>query len=127
MKLTWDSWRGKSANLQAATAATWQQIADAMHRLDATVHTEVLLKGDASMSIGGGAGQYFVSIFTRDDRSLVLTDRCTNEVGKVLLQSAGQRIALPRNRVVGIDDALQAASWFFETEEADTRLVWIEE
>jgi hypothetical protein len=127
MNLTYDSLSDRKSNLQTMANPSWEDVQTAIRRLDAERHTEVMLAGSAQMSIGGGGGRYFVSIFTEDERSLVLLDRGNPDDEMVTLMAAGQNVALPRQQVVDVESAIRAARYFVESECADPNLDWIEQ
>lgn len=127
MELTYDSQRDRRANLQTIVNPTWAEVEQAIRRLDAALHTEVVLIGAGHLSVGGGGGQYFVSIFTDDERSLVLVDSSKPEGETTYLVSAGQKVALRAREVTDIALALKAARTFHARGTADDALVWEEE
>jgi len=124
MELTFDSQLERKANLQTICDPTWEQIEEAIRRLDGKVHTEVLLSKAGQLSIGGGAGQYFVSIFTDDERSLIAIDQSKTAQEHTALVSGGQTVSLPKRQIVDVDAALRAARAYFETERPDPTLTW---
>jgi hypothetical protein len=127
MQLVCDSRHDRRSNLQTIADPTWAQIEQAIRRLDASTHTEVAIDNHGHMSVGGGDGRYFMSIFTDDERSLIASDPSKNADDKVHLVTGGQKALLPARRIVDTETALKAARSFFETGRPDATLSWIAE
>jgi hypothetical protein len=125
MNLTYDNCFERKSNLQTVCNAGWKDIEAAITRMNARNHTEVFLEDGPQMSIGGGGGDYFVSIFTEDERSFVLADKAKPASEMVRLKSAGQLVSLPLQRVVDLEMTLRAARCFFERKAVDESLEWI--
>ena len=128
MQLTWDNWDDqRRANHQTVNAPVWQDVEDAIRKLDGKMRTSIYLGGiggDPYLSVGGGDGRYLVVIWTRDERNVILTDSAKGD-DKVRLVVGGQAVLLPGRQIVGLDAALRAARTYLETREPDPSLDWI--
>jgi hypothetical protein len=126
MELTTDNWIDRKANLRTVTNPSWFDVETAIKYLDAKHKTEVLLESDAQISVGGGAGQYFVYIFIADERNLILTDLSKPD-GFVHLIVGGLTGTYPLRNIVDIDLAMRTTKVFYETEQAVSDLTWVED
>lgn len=111
---TFDQRDGSKANLQTVENVSLERSQELVRRLDEKKYTEVLLQqGEATFSIAGGSGRYFVSAFTEDERSFILTNPTRDESQTEKLHAAGQNIELPSNQIVDLAPTLCALREFF--------------
>jgi len=127
MKLTYDNRVDRHANLTTVLDPAEAVVEQAIKALDGVGHTEVLLEQGTQLSIGGGVGQYVVSMFTADERSLVaISPSAPNSDEKVKLVAGGQKISVPRRQVLSVEHAVAAALHFLRTGHPDKSLTWEE-
>ena len=106
--------------------AGWSDVEAAIRHLDGMAHTEVSIAAEADgpyMGIGGGPNRYFVSIWTSEERNLILTDPSQDE-SQIRLVVGGQAAAYPCRHTVAIEDAVEAAKIYFRTQSPDPGHVW---
>jgi hypothetical protein len=125
MFLTYDATDDRRSNEQKIEKPDWSAVEQAIRRLDARRYTEVTLGNGSYMSVSGGDGQYYVFIFTQDERNLVLK-KTPSLPGEILLMSGGQTARLPATHVVELLEALQAARTYYESTVPDPRMDWVE-
>lgn len=111
---TYDTCSGRSSNLQTLEDVTLDQAIRLVDSLDGLVHTEVLFEiNDSTLTVSGGGGQYFVSAFTSDEESYILSaDSASTD--SIKLTVGGQPALLPRCQVVSRVHAVDAIRCFFE-------------
>ena len=126
---TFDRREGRKANLQSIKDASWQQVVKLLQQLDGNTFTEVLLqKGEATLSVAGGAEHYYVTHFTEDERSFVLSNVDQSNTDNVArLTVGGQPVELPMSRLVKLSDAIGYVRTFLENLEFDLDEQWVEE
>lgn len=127
MQLIYDKPSTHGLQTETVINPSWQQVEKVIKKLDAKDHTEVVLQDGGQISVCGGGGRYFVSIFTEDERSMVLTDPNKQGKAKEFLMCGGQKIALPAERVVDLESAVKAVRCYFDTRTADEELFWVED
>jgi hypothetical protein len=128
---TFEQREGKRANLETIEGVSWAQVSQLLECLDGKAHTEVLLQKDAAtFSVAGGPDRFFVTHFSADERSFVLTSPDaaeSNENDTVRLIVGGQPVVLSAKRVVGFWDAVRYAEEFFNQRPFQVDDAWIEE
>ncbi len=124
-KLTIDSWNGRSVEDTTVRNPTWNDVKVTIDMLDADRHTLVFASENegAELLIGGGKGQYVVSIaMTEDDLFTLLSSE--EFEGTIQLKTGGQVCNYPATEVVGYDAVICAADFFYRNARPAPQLVW---
>lgn len=97
-----------------------------LKELDGRRKTLVMLRNDdnANLVVGGGDGGRYIVYATFDNHSFQILSRDANSSLTVSLNAGGQVGEYPERWVVGIEDAMQAASCFAENGILDPSLLW---
>lgn len=125
MRMICDCWDGPNNHNVVREAPSQPEFDEAFERLDAQVHTMVVLDagGERHMSIGGGAGQYVVyATFDNEEFWNLLRKAPTD--GVVMLNAGGQEGDFPARQVVGQEEARQAGRSFLASCNLDRTLQW---
>jgi hypothetical protein len=126
LTLITDDWRGAISKTSTVENAEWAEIEPAVLRLNQAQYTQVLLRrGDgAELLLGGGRGQYQLSIGEGDDAFANLVDDARRMMPKTKLVTGGQVGLFPAHYVVGLDAVLAAIRGFIEEGRAVPTLAW---
>jgi hypothetical protein len=128
MTLTFDSRESGQANLTRIEHPSWDEVESAIRRLDQQRHTEVTISkgGQAYLSASGGGGQFYVFMYTEDERSMCLASGASTD-GNTSVVCGGQSIAIANKHIVGLDAAILAAHHYFTKGKTVDSLRWAEE
>lgn len=113
----------------------WENVEDAIRRLDATSLSEVMLapspplgppEGDHHMAVGGGKDGLYIVYMTEDNLQFWnLADPSTDDDKMtVVMTIGGQESDYRRAQLVALTDALVAARWYFEHGRRADGLLW---
>lgn len=126
MKLEFDDRVGSHNRASAVDQPRWEQVAEAIARLDGSRHTEVVLSSaDAYLTVGGGPDRFLVFIYTADETSLVAEADVASGRDEEKLVVGGQVGRFPASQLVGAEAALKAARSFFEGRGPSHDLRWV--
>ncbi|TKD09384.1 Imm1 family immunity protein [Polyangium fumosum] len=120
-----DSWRGIQNDEWQIHMPSWDDVDNAIRRLDAKRYTILTIQGpeEQHLAIGGGAGRYVVyATFDNYQFWNLLGDSADG--GMVLLNAGGQEGDYPTVQVVGLQQARSAARSFFVDLKLEPSLQW---
>lgn len=120
-----DSWHGALNDGWHFDHPSWDDVENAIVRLDAKTYTLVTIQGvgEQHMGIGGGAGHYVVyATFDGNDFWNLLNSETKD--GLVLLNAGGQEGEYSRKQVLDLQSVLIAARAFFSDSRLDSGLQW---
>ena len=120
---------GLDPQASSVDSPTWQEVEKAICRLDGHKYTDMTLGGiggDPYIAVGGGAGNYFVFIWTQDERNLILS-KCGEMEGRETLIVGGQAADFPCRQIVELADAVRAVHAYFITGKPDPSMTWEED
>lgn len=110
----------------------WLQIEDAIRRMDDNDLSLVIIGADEDseefpwMGIGGGNGQYLVSVTDPDITNHIAVNPDTPATEEeITLVAGGQSAEWPANQVLDLEQTLEAAQTFAETGKLSERLEWL--
>jgi hypothetical protein len=103
---------------------SWQDVIQAIHRLDGDRFTEVNLADTDStgLVISGGAGRYLCERMQLENNYLLLDPSKPEELLVRIMRDGDE---YPGNWTVDLEMVVKAARTFFETGEIDTSLTWL--
>lgn len=125
LDLTKDKWLGNKSQDVLIDKPNWCQIETAIRELDGANHTLVTLGADEEtyMSIGGGAGEYIVTVTFDSLNFYILLDLAkSNNIEKLVV--GGQHGNFPANQCVDLLRCLLAARTFALEGKLDELLTW---
>jgi hypothetical protein len=128
LKLSGDRWLGMDCADWDVESPSWPAVESSIRRLDQAEFTIVSLHsdGEAHVAIGGGAGRYIV-YETPDNFTFfnLLSEQAGNDW--VIVAVGGQEGSYPAIQVVDVETALRAAHAYWQSQQRDSTLVWVEQ
>lgn len=124
--LEWDEWNERVDRGSSIANPIWEQVEEAICRLDGKNHTIVTLRlGDESyMMIAGGWQGCYLVIETNDNMTFSnLADPLKSD-NPVMMDIGGQPGEYAQRRCVSFTIAMDAANTYFETGQLKTGLTW---
>jgi len=123
-KMEYDNWINSLSNDTEIENPTWEQIEKAIKSLDADQHTMVILTSDTqSLIIGGGQGQYIITVLFGDDNH-VSARRKSPIDGDIELNIGGQTVFYSKRLVLDFALAIHVVMIFWQKEILDPNLEW---
>ena len=123
-KMEYDNWINSLSNDTEIENPTWEQVEKAIKSLDADQHTMVILTSDTqSLIIGGGQGQYIITVLFGDDNH-VSARRKSPIVGDIELNIGGQTGFYSKRLVLDFALAIHVVMIFWQKEILDPNLEW---
>jgi len=122
-----DKWRGVLSDDWRVEHPSWDQLNEAIQRMDAKVYTLVTIQGpgEQHLAIGGGAGRYVVyATFDNYEFWKLLDATAVRTDSPVILNAGGQEGDYPAREIVDLIQAQTAARSFFARRELDPTLSW---
>lgn len=121
-------WTGDEHDSQITKAASWDDVVEAVRKMNGDTFDGVMLNGiDSSYMgiVGGKDGQYVVAGVDRQDKRFILT------VGEskhqwIAINVGRQENEYAGNEVVPLETVLVVAHTFFDVGECDLRFNWNE-
>jgi hypothetical protein len=123
-------WRGGSYKEKEKDNPSWEEVEDAVRALNADDLNDLYLEGPdkARMVVGGGSGQYIVSVDVPDDQVGVKHFSVLNPQGTdeetIDLVVGGQLADWPTKWVVDLDTALSVARSYYRDGTLDSSAEW---
>ena len=130
--LTICQWDGPHMESADIFDPTWDQVEAAIRALDEGTRNDLYLHPLASnpetyLAVGGGSGRYLVTGSIDNERFPTLVNAIVVSPARELLVVGGQTGDYPRDWILDLDLALQAARSFFETGEfGGDGMTWID-
>lgn len=125
--ITLDRWDGVFCDEIILENPSLTQFYEALDQLDAKKHTIMMLSGaDASLTIGGGSGQYIVYVSDKNETIWNLKNPIKS-VGTVRVNIGGQEGDYDLCQIIPKPDVYKAACTFFQSGLLDADLVWVKE
>ena len=123
-KMEYDNWINSLSNDTEIENPTWEQIEKAIKSLDADQHTMVILTSDTqSLIIGGGQGQYIITVLFGDDNH-VSARRKSPIDGDIELNIGGQTGFYSKRLVLDFALTIHVVMIFWQKEILDPNLEW---
>lgn len=123
-KMEYDNWINSLSNDTEIENPTWEQIEKAIKSLDADQHTMVILTSNTqSLIIGGGQGQYIITVLFGDDNH-VSARRKSPIDGDIELNIGGQTGFYSKRLVLDFALAIHVVMIFWQKEILDPNLEW---
>jgi hypothetical protein len=127
--LTVCEWKDRHCLSRAISDPRWEDIVEAIRRLDNGSFNDVYLSRDDDpehfwLCIGGGAGQYVVSGAAGEGQFPSLVTPGASATENVELLVGGQGGLFPRSRIHSLETALKAAKHFYEHGDFGGDLHW---
>jgi hypothetical protein len=127
-RMTVDAWDGTTNRAATLEPLTIEDFDTWLDRLDARVHTRIVLAHpaipNAQLAIGGGAGRYVVSATTADGGFWSLISDGAVEAGRVLLLAGGHEREYPARSIVTAEQARAAAHAYLASGRLDSTQTW---
>ncbi|MCL2717139.1 MAG: Imm1 family immunity protein [Alphaproteobacteria bacterium] len=119
--LTSDDTRGGGKEIQNPT---WEQVKAEILEMDGEQYTSVgmMVGDDDHLMIGGGGTHYIVSV--RDGDRLCAINNPNGDPERMVEVCVGEPSNFPEDELVGLDEALNAARWYFEHHTPEPNLPW---
>lgn len=121
-----DSWQGVTNAEWLVSQPTWDEVANALSRLDARKYTLVTIQGpgEQHLAVGGGSGRYVVyATFDNSEFWNLLGGLDKGE--PELLNAGGQEGEYPQAQIVTYEQAREAAFAFFLNLQLEPSLIWV--
>jgi hypothetical protein len=124
--MTVDNWIGAISKNMTLENAEWSDIEGATRMLNQSPYSQLVLRrGDgAELLLGGGNGEYVLSISETEDKIANLVDDAKRGQPKTKVITGGQAGLFPAHYVVGLGVVLDALRGFIEEGRPIPRLTW---
>jgi hypothetical protein len=120
-----DHWHGSTCDEICIESPQDADVTRAIDALDSTSRTTVTLeRANASMTVGGGQGQYVVFVAVGEDEEFWNLLSEADATGIVMINIGGQDGDFPARHVVDHKKAARAALCFLESGRRDPTLTW---
>jgi hypothetical protein len=124
-------WLGRSCQQTEILNPTWDQVEEAIRRLDNRVTNDLYLQPhredpETYLCVGGGQGRYTVSGSVNNETFPTVLDASKAALPKELLVVGGQSGWYPASMVHDLETALEASFAYFECGGPGGRLNWQE-
>ena len=120
-----DHWHGVTCDEICIESPQDADVTRSIEALDAASRTTLTLeRAEASMTVGGGQGQYVVFVTVGDDQEFWNLLSKADETGVVMINIGGQEGEFPARHVVDHEMAARAAVCFLESSLRDPTLTW---
>lgn len=124
---TFDQRQENKSNLQSVDSVSLGEAEELVRQLDGKMRTEVVFeKSETTLTVTGGDEHFFVSVFTSDERSLVLSNPEGDGESEFRVVVGGQAVSLPSSQVNGLQRVIDAVANFYNSDDFSDGN-WIEE
>ena len=124
-QVDWDVWDGPLSQEPKVLNPTWKDVETAIQRLDANRYTMTYLLADEGLQllIGGGNGQFVMTVILDEDRHLTAKDE-NKPIGKIELTVGGQTGIYDSQIVWDLQTTLECARLFWQDNTLHPSVTW---